>query len=602
MRLRNKIGAAMAAVTLAGVAVTGLLTWVRIDRTIREESEREIVDATSRLADDWRARGTDVAGQLSRVVEGRLLRTSLDRLTRGTISSGSIEMTGVAPRSMAGLELNYLQIFDRRGRALSTDRYRVRNGREDPEGWRIVNRNSPEAVANLRTVDGKREWAIEASIRVEVNDQEFQVVGGQLITPDMVENLTRRAGGVGYLQMRDSTRIVPVGVVPGDLVHLSRTKQQVVRGRSFIVGSPAGGEAAKICLVPIRGADGTVIGDMVLHLSQARLTSLANELSWAFLGVAAIGLVVAWAIGFWIARRITRPVEQLAVAARRVGVGRAPGAMPPATDDEVGDLVRSFRRMTDDLSESRRELVRAERLAAWRDIAQRMAHEIKNALSPIQISVETIQRSHQSGHADLGSIVDEAAETVRTEVRGLRNLVNEFSQFARMPDLELSPGSVNQPVERAANLHDRNARDVRVATALAEGLPDVGLDAEALARAVGNLVLNAVEATPPGGRVLVTTASTDTGGVEILVDDQGSGIQPGSRERIFEPYFTTKPGGTGLGLAMAWKIISEHAGRVEIHDAPGGGARFRIVLPAREEPTPARDASEPAAAGAGVLR
>ena len=507
------------------------------------------------------------------------------------------EASYVAPRSIAGRELSYLQIFDSRGRSLSADRYRIRNGHEDREGWRVVNRNSSEAVAHQRTVGGKREWAIETSIPVEVNDQTFQVVGGQRITPDIVDNLTRRAGGIGYLRMSDSTRIMPEGVVQEDLDHLVAVKQQVVNGRSFVVGGQANGEPAKICLIPITGADGTVIGDIVLRLSQARLASLARELSWAFLGVAAIGLVLAWAIGFWIARRITRPVEQLAVAARRVGVGRAPGAMPPATDDEVGDLVRSFRRMTDDLAESRRELVRAERLAAWRDIAQRMAHEIKNALSPIQISVETIQRSHQAGHPDMASIVDESVETVRAEVRGLRNLVNEFSQFARMPDLELTPGSVNGPVERAANLHDRNARDVRVETTLADGLPDVGLDADALARAVGNLVLNAVEATPSAGRVLVTTLPTEAGGVEILVDDQGSGIALDNRERIFEPYFTTKPGGTGLGLAMVWKIVSEHAGRVEIHDAPDGGARFRIVLPAREHRVALPGGSSSEAAG-----
>jgi two-component system nitrogen regulation sensor histidine kinase NtrY len=584
MRLRNRIGGAMAAVTLAGVAVTGLLTWVRIDRTIREESEREVADATATLAGEWRALGSELTGELARIVQERTFRTGLNRLSLGQVPPGAVEIADLAPRLIRGRELNYLQIFDADGRTLSSGPWRIRGGREDPEGWSIVTRPSPEAVVHTRTVGGKPEVAIESSITVEMNDREYHVVGGRRITPDVVANLVSNLGGRGYVNMRDSTRIMPEGVAPENLDRLLGAEQHTIDGRTFVVGRAPGAETDKIVMSPIRGADGTVVGDVVLRLSQARLVNLARELSWAFLGVAAIGLVSAWAVGFWFARRITRPVEQLALAARRVGVGRAPGAMPPASDDEVGDLVRSFRRMTDDLAESRRELVRAERLAAWRDIAQRMAHEIKNALSPIQISVETIQRSQKAGHAELPRIVDESVEAVRHEVRGLRNLVNEFSQFARMPDLEVREQPVNPPVERAAVLHAANGRDVRVETRLASVLPHAPIDADALARAVGNLVLNAVEATPPGGTVTVSTGSTESGGVEIVVDDQGPGVPPTERDRIFEPYYTTKPSGTGLGLAMVWKIVSEHGGRIEIHDAPERGARFRVVLP----PRPAR--------------
>jgi len=605
MKLRNKIGAAMAAVTLAGVAVTGLLTWVRLNQAIEEGSQRQVVEAANTLAIEWRNLDNDLTGNLSRVVQGRQFQKSLGRLSQGIISPGSWEITSLAERSIKRPELSYLQLFDDSGHALSTEGRRIPGGHKDPEGWEVVRRSFPEAVVNRRTRQGRSELTLETSISLELNDRKFHVVGGRLITPEMVEQLTRRAGGIGYVQMYesyDSTAVLPQGVKAEKLTHLGGSRQQFAGGHSFVVGELARDKTTvttvttKICQVAIKGVDGTVQGNTVLKLSQVPLAKLVQELSWDFLSVATIGLVLAWAVGFLFARRITRPVEQLALVARRVGVGRAPGAMPAVTDDEVGDLVRSFQRMTADLSESRLELVRAERLAAWRDIAQRMAHEIKNALSPIQISVETIQRNHQSGHPDMNAIVDESVEIVRTEVRGLRNLVNEFSQFARMPGLELSAGSVNLPVERAANLHDRNERGIRVETILSDALPDIQLDADALSRAVGNLILNAVEATPEGGRVLVSTAPAGVGGVEIVVDDQGSGIAPGDRERIFEPYFTTKPGGTGLGLAMAWKIISEHSGRVEIQDAPGGGARFRVVLPVRDAGLAPRSDSSPGTA------
>jgi two-component system nitrogen regulation sensor histidine kinase NtrY len=580
MRLRNRIGAAMAAVTLAGIVVTGLLTSFGIRRTINEESEKELTEASQALLGEWRALGGDIAGQLSLVSQQRPFRIALARLSRREVPAESDEVIGLARRALAESGLDFLQLLDERGRVLSNGHWPVYYGRADSTAWEIVTRQGPGAVVHWRNVQGRRVPAVEASMSLEIADVPYHLVGGRALSSDVVDDLARRSGGALYIHLADGTRIVPDGVTVQDVSHLVDAERIETGGLSYVVGRPPTGEAAKVSLVPLRGPEGTVIGDFVLRISQVRLVNLERELIVAFLGVAAIGLVLAWGIGFWFARRITRPVEDLAAAARRVGVGRSPGRMPEESADEVGDLVRSFRRMTLDLAESRSELVRAERLAAWRDIAQRMAHEIKNALSPIQISVETIQRSHRAGHPELGEIVDESVGTVRDEVRTLRNLVNEFSQFARMPELEVTPAPLNPVVERAATLHARNEKGVPVVATLAPELPEPRIDVEALGRALGNVILNAVEASPVGGRVRVTTARTAGDGLEVVVDDDGPGIPREDREKIFEPYFTTKPSGTGLGLAMAWKIVSEHGGRIEILEAPGGGARFRIVLPA----------------------
>lgn len=579
MRLRNRIGAAMAAVTLAGIVVTGLLTSLGIRRTINEESEKELTEASQALLGEWRALGSDIAGQLALVSQQRSFRATLSRFARGQVPAESDEVIGAARRAMADTGLDFLQVLDERGRVLSNGHWPIYYGRSDSTAWEIVTRQGPGAVVHWRSVQGRRVPAVEASTIVEIADVSYHLVGGRELDPEVVDDLARRTGGALYIQLSDGTRIVPEGVTLQAVSHLLGAERIEAGGVTYVVGRPPTGEAAKVSLLPLRGPAGTVIGDFVLRISQARLVNLERELTLAFLGVAAIGLVLAWGIGFWFARRITRPVEELAAAARRVGVGRSPGRMPEESDDEVGDLVRSFRRMTLDLAESRSELVRAERLAAWRDIAQRMAHEIKNALSPIQISVETIQRSHRAGHPELGDIVDESVGTVREEVRTLRNLVNEFSQFARMPDLQMTRTALNPIVERAATLHARNERGVPVLTTLAEGLPDASLDPEAFGRALGNIILNAVEASPPQGTVRVSTARAGEDGVEIVVDDEGPGVPAAEREKIFEPYFTTKPSGTGLGLAMAWKIVSEHGGRIDIVEAPTGGARFRILLP-----------------------
>jgi two-component system nitrogen regulation sensor histidine kinase NtrY len=579
MRLRHRIGAAMAAVTLAGIVVTGLLTSLGIRRTIAEESEKELTAASQALLGEWRSLGSDIGAQLTQVSQQRAFRSALSRLARRQVPAESDEIIGAARRVLADSGLDFLQVIDERGRVLSNGHWPVFYGRVDSTAWNIVTRQGTGAVVHWRNVQGRRLPAVESSMPFEVADVSYHLVGGRALTPGVVDDLGRRTGGALYIHLADGTRIVPDGVIVQDVTHLVDAERVESGPVTYVVGRPPTGEAAKVSLLPIKGPEGTVVGDFVLRISQLRLVNLERELTAAFLGVAAIGLVLAWGIGFWFARRITRPVEELAAAARRVGVGRSPGRMPEESNDEVGDLVRSFRRMTLDLAESRSELVRAERLAAWRDIAQRMAHEIKNALSPIQISVETIQRSQKAGRADLGDIVDESVTTVRDEVRTLRNLVNEFSQFARMPDLRTDLQPLNAIVERAASLHARNERGVPVETTLAPDLPEAQLDAEALGRAVGNIILNAVEASPPGSAVHVTTGRSGDDGLEILVDDRGPGVPADEREKIFEPYYTTKPSGTGLGLAMAWKIVTEHGGRIDILDAAEGGARFRIVLP-----------------------
>lgn len=579
MRLRNKIGAAVAAVTLTGVAMTGVMTWWRVSRTIREEADREVTGATRALMTEWRGLGNDVSARLARAAQLPSMRNGLNRLARGDVPAESGEIIGLAARALPQVNLDFLQIFDERGRVLSNGHWQVFYGRSDAAGWEIARRSGPDAAAHWREVKGRRIFALESSVRFEAGARDFTLVGGRAIGTEVVDDLIRRSSGTVYVNLRDGSRILPDGVATSDLEHLLDAQRVEVAGLSFVVGRPALSESDKVSLLPIRGPDGKVIGDFVLRISQAPLVHLAQELSITFVVVGALGVVMAWVIGFWTARRITRPIEKLAVAAGRVGVGRTPGEMPPVTDDEVGDLVRSFQHMTADLAESRRELVRAERLATWREIAQRMAHEIKNALSPIQISVETVQRSRRLKHAEFDQILDESVETVREEVLGLRNLVNEFSQFARMPELALAHGALNPVVERAVNLHEKNPAGVRIVETLAPGLPEILLDAEALGRAIGNIILNAVEASPSGGQVRVTSAPQADGGVEIQIDDQGSGIPATERERIFEPYYTTKTSGTGLGLAMAWKIVSEHGGRIEIDEAPGGGARFRLMLP-----------------------
>ena len=572
----------MAAVTVTGVALTGLLTYRQVTRAIHDEAQQRLFESTLSLGTELKALSSNAQAALSEASHSPDFRNRFDALTRGDLGPGSWEIRGLAPRLMERVNLDFLELLNQEGRVLSVGQWSTSYGRPDSAAWEIVTQRGSFPSVHLRLVKDESVVAVESFIRLDAAPRTYYLVGGYALTPERVRDMGRRTGGSLYVEMANGSRIVPTGVVAQDLGRLVDARLQEMEGTRFLTGRPATGEAAGISRYTIRRPDGTAFGDFVLRISQARLTALVGELSGTFLALGAGVVVFAWGIGFWFARRITRPIEELAVAARRVGSGRAPGPMPAVTADEVGDLVRSFSQMTTDLSESRQQLVRAERIAAWREIARRMAHEIKNSLSPIQICVETIRRSHETGREDFDEIMAEAVQTVTDEVNSLKNLVNDFSRFARMPELLLKPEAPGPIVERAAALHEKNNRGISIVRSIDRSLPFVAIDSDALSRAVGNIVLNAVEASPEGSSVRLSAGSRGDL-VEIQVDDCGSGVAVSERERIFEPYYTTKEGGSGLGLAIAYKIISEHGGRIEIEDSPIGGSRFRIILPALVE-------------------
>jgi two-component system nitrogen regulation sensor histidine kinase NtrY len=245
--------------------------------------------------------------------------------------------------------------------------------------------------------------------------------------------------------------------------------------------------------------------------------------------------------------------------------------------------VTGFNRMTESLVESRERLRRAERIAAWREVARRVAHEIKNSLAPIQISVDNVARSLHTGRGDLPALVDESAITVRGEVEALTRLVNAFNEMAILPDPEPAPHRLEETWERAA----APFRDtIELAAEGLEGIPALLYDGDQVRRALHNLLLNAQEA---GARRVWAVARPAARGWELEIRDDGPGIAPGDLERVFEPYFTRKLEGTGLGLAIVYKICSDHGWSVAARSpvdtppapAPGHGTAFVIGIPAR---------------------
>ncbi|HEX3475871.1 MAG TPA: ATP-binding protein [Kofleriaceae bacterium] len=315
-------------------------------------------------------------------------------------------------------------------------------------------------------------------------------------------------------------------------------------------------------------------GDMARVLRTVTLRSAAASLL-ALIGVVLIGLLVA--------RRTARDLDQLVAGSLAAARGDLDHRVPVRSEDEIGAVARAFNFMMEDLRSSKERLVIAERIAAWQEIARRLAHEIKNPLTPIQMAMDTLRKTWKKQHPSFGEILEESTTTVMEEADRLKKIVSEFSGFARMPKPEFQRLDLNELVRSALTLY-QGAAPIEIQ--LVPQLPRIDADKNQLNQVVLNLVENARDAIGQrgDGRITVATRFGEASDrVMLVVEDNGPGIPGDLKDKVFAPYFTTKhsKGGTGLGLAIVHRIVSDHGGRIAVADAPGGGARFAIELPLR---------------------
>ncbi|HMO81700.1 MAG TPA: ATP-binding protein [Pyrinomonadaceae bacterium] len=300
---------------------------------------------------------------------------------------------------------------------------------------------------------------------------------------------------------------------------------------------------------------------------------------------------------FLVLERIVRRSRRIGYASEQTEIRREAGegsesansaipvAFTAAILDEQGGVVL----VMEDLS----ELIAAQRASAWQEVARRMAHEIKNPLTPIQLSAERIAKrfAETNGTAEdihttdgqTVKVIRDGTSTIIREVQSLKTMVDEFSRFARLPNAKLQPGDLNELIRQAAAMYEGRSSEARLELDLAEGLPPTLLDAEQIKRVFVNLIENAYEAfDEQGGENLIRVTTRYEPARDIIVaelTDNGKGIQPADLQRLFQPYFSTKGRGTGLGLAIVQRIISEHGGKIIAGVNQPNGARFTIELP-----------------------
>jgi signal transduction histidine kinase len=303
-----------------------------------------------------------------------------------------------------------------------------------------------------------------------------------------------------------------------------------------------------------------------------------TEKQRTYYAILAVVALLALALGILLARGVTRRIAGLAAGTERAAGGDFDFTVPVRGNDEITELTHRFNRMLRAVRDAQRRIIDLEKISGWQDFARRLAHEIKNPLTPIRLSVQELRRRAGDEPTDTRRLIEDVSEVIEDETGRLTRLVNEFSQFARLPDIAPTPTELVGFIQEFMRAY--NAFDGRVTLELSPEPIVARVDPDQLRQVLHNLVLNGLEASGEGGRVHVTLRRTRHHTAEITVDDSGPGVAPSDAVKIFEPYFTTKPQGTGLGLAIAKKIILQHQGRIDVRPRPEGGARFLVDLPA----------------------
>ncbi len=501
-------------------------------------------------------------------------------------------------------QLDFLDFLGDDGSIISSYEWPARFGYKltwvtEPQDWST-------AGAFLTKVDTQNgpQIGLLSVTPIRVGDKNLYVVGGERLDQKFLSELVPPAGmrALLYLNLDQSFQAINLIDVSGPVVQgdpfTSTINEELARPseRTFTIPyTPEAGAAEVFHALPLQGRKNELFGVLLVGNSQKDLVAMERRIAMLGAAVAAGGLFLGLLLSWWAAARVTRPVRKLAAGAQRVSQGDLESRVEVRGPAEMMQLAKSFNSMTDQLNEQRERLVQAERVAAWRELARRLAHELKNPLFPLQTTVQNMQRAKDLDAQQFEEVFRESTGILLSEIDNLKKIVSRFSDFARMPQPELSALNVNELARATAKLFESQFSAVGRPPITSElhlnpELPMIEADSTLLKRALENLVLNAMDAMPAGGVLMLRTTPQD-GGVHLEVSDTGTGLTPEECDRLFTPYYTTKQHGTGLGLAIVQSVVSDHGGRISVESEPGVGTSFHIFLPIKPPPRPADHAS-----------
>jgi two-component system nitrogen regulation sensor histidine kinase NtrY len=608
-----------AATVLLSVAVISASVYSTIRRSFEQANQDRANAVAAQFRSEFQRRGSDVVRKVESVAAGETVqRIALD-LNRGATDSG--EYVSAAHTLAGQQQLDFLELVDSRGTILSSAQWQAKFGY--PEAAIPPAANPQAAIAPAGAFLKREELPDGATLGLfavraaRVGEQPLYVIGGERLDQGFLSTLDIPTGTRVLLYQNLNAKWNPKSLLDlngpaagadkiAPLAARVRDTLQESQGVIHWTSDPA--DAEVFHAIPLtgptlgatnqssasqNGANQQLMGVLLVGSSRRPLIELERQVVSTAMLVGGAGILVAVLASLWFAARVTRPVVSLAAAARRVAAGDLGTKVEVESSDELGELAASFNRMTEDLVQQKDRTLQVERVAAWRELARRLAHELKNPLFPLQVTVENLMRAKQKSPAMFEEVFHEGTATLLAEINNLKTIIGRFSEFSRMPQPQRRPTQVNDVVHSVlrvfhAQLHnnelENNHKDkIAVRTELADALPEISVDPDLLHRALQNLVLNAIDAMPQGGELTIRTAILRDR-IEISVSDTGSGLTQEECGRLFTPYYTTKQHGTGLGLAIVQSVVSDHGGKIAVESTKEKGTTFRIELSREPQP------------------
>lgn len=530
--LRARLILAFAAVAVVPLVIAVVWLGQRLQDTVRDEADARLRAALARVE-------ARIGEERSRVT-GRLAKLAADPEVRRLYLLGrptEDELHELLDRQAALLDLDIIELLDRDGR--------------------------PQARVGKPILSGATVGITGDAPITYLDERAGALHGGVFLDSTRLARLGE-ASGVA-LVLRDGLGHTSAVTDPDFAGPTPRTGRFMVHGEWHLARTipvDVGGQSATLtALAPTLAADAAI----------ASLNRTALVLGLA-------GLAIAILLGWFWSRRISLPVERLAAFSERIARGEWDEPLRADGAGEVRTLVASLDRMRRDLGDYRERLRAGERQAAYGRMAREVAHEIRNPLTPIAVSVADLRRTAELGRPELPQVLDETTRVIDQEVQRLKRLLESFATLGRVPEPQLAAVDLGVIVRDLAPLYAADGAAGRIAFTPASAPLPVRADRDQLEQALVNLVQNALEAVPAGGPVEVR-ASRDRDAAEVAVSDHGPGLTDEQRARLCVPGYTTKPNGSGIGLATVDRIVAGHGGRLFVDSTPGRGTTFRIRLP-----------------------
>jgi signal transduction histidine kinase len=572
--------------TLALLLCVGLVAGgvTAVTRRAFEQRDHQYADAAvAQFNREFGRREVEVAHQVQGIADAEsTVRMAIDvSRPQADVSIYANDAQGVAKSR----QLDFLDFVGSDSSIISSAEWPGRSGNKlnwvtEPVDW-------PSLGAFLTRIDTPTgPWlGITAVSLVRVGDKNLYVVGGQRLGGDFLASLVLPAGMRALLYQSLSPNFEPSNLIDetGPVLQAERfapflamVKQQPGEQRFQIAWTKNAATVEEFHTLSLAGRNKELAGVLLVGSSRAEVVTLERRIRLLALGVGALGIFLGVLLSWWGAAGVTRPVLRLVEGTREISTGKWDTRVAVRGGSEIAELARAFNQMTQHLTEERQRMIQLERVASWREIARRLAQELGEAMSRLQRTIEELQP---------GGGLHDSAETLLSETQAMKEIVGRYGDFSRMPRPVFAAVNLNDIVKSVVKLFAPRFSavgrpPVNPEVHLDEDLPVIQADASLLHRALENLVLNAMDAMPAGGVLMIRTSQQD-GDVELEVSDTGSGLSAEESERLFAPYYATKQHGTGLGLAIVQSVVSDHGGRITVESETGVGTSFHITLPAK---------------------